>query len=111
MNPTNISLCLIFPAASLSKRRCFKCQTPSTGSRSIRAEKSFTSVAGRATTFTFTIGTEAAGPRAALALGNITPGAMGLAVTADGKRLVVANYENDSVSLVDIAGRVVLAEL
>ena len=36
---------------------------------------------------------------------------MGLAVTADGKRLVVANYENDSVSLVDIAGRVVLAEL
>src|SRR6266852_2712431 len=47
----------------------------------------------------------------ALALGNITPGAMGLAVTADGKRLVVANYENDSISLVDIAGRTVLAEL
>src|SRR6266849_6814330 len=46
----------------------------------------------------------------ALALGNITPGAMGLAVTADGKRLVVANYENDSISLVDIAGRSVLAE-
>jgi YVTN family beta-propeller protein len=36
---------------------------------------------------------------------------MGLAVTADGKRLVVANYENDSISLVDIAGRKVLAEL
>ena len=47
----------------------------------------------------------------ALALGNITPGAMGLAVTADGKRLVVANYENDSISVVDIAGRTVLSEL
>ena len=51
------------------------------------------------------------GHPAALALGNITPGAMGLALTADGKRLVVANYENDSISLVDIAGRKVLAEL
>jgi len=51
------------------------------------------------------------GHSAALALGKITPGAMGLAVTADGKRLVVANYENDSISLVDIAGRAVLAEL
>ncbi|HEX2712816.1 MAG TPA: hypothetical protein VHM88_11410, partial [Candidatus Acidoferrales bacterium] len=47
----------------------------------------------------------------ALALGKITPGAMGLAVTADGKRLVVANYENDSVSLVDISKHTVLAEL
>ncbi len=36
---------------------------------------------------------------------------MGLAGTADGKRLVVANYENDSISLVDIVGRKVLAEL
>ena len=51
------------------------------------------------------------GHPAALALGKITPGAMGLAVTADGKRLVVANYENDSISLVDIAGRRVLADL
>src|SRR6266403_1698563 len=51
------------------------------------------------------------GHPAALALGTITPGAMGLAVTADGKRLVVANYENDSISLLDIAGRKVLAEL
>jgi YVTN family beta-propeller protein len=50
------------------------------------------------------------GHPAALALGQITPGAMDLAVTADGKRLVVANYENDSISLVDIAGRTVLAE-
>ena len=51
------------------------------------------------------------GHPAALALGNITPRAMCLALTADGKRLVVANYENDSISLVDIAGRKVLAEL
>ncbi len=51
------------------------------------------------------------GHPAALAFGKITPGAMGLAVTADGKRLIVANYENDSISLVDIAGRTVLAEL
>src|SRR6266700_1946367 len=50
------------------------------------------------------------GHPAALALGHITPGAMGLAVTADGKRLVVANYENDSISLLDITGRTVLAE-
>lgn len=51
------------------------------------------------------------GHTGALGLGNITPGAMGLAVTADGKRLVVANYENDSASLIDIAGRKVLGEL
>src|SRR6266481_714413 len=51
------------------------------------------------------------GHPAALALGTITPGAMGLAVTTDGKRLVVANYENDSISLLDIAGSKVLAEL
>src|SRR5258705_12575519 len=47
----------------------------------------------------------------AIAVGSITPGAMGLAVTGDGKRLVVANYENDSASLIDIAGRKVLGEL
>src|SRR5258706_12151264 len=47
----------------------------------------------------------------AIALGSITPGPMGLAVTGDGKRLVVANYENDSVSLVDIAVRAVIGEL
>ena len=51
------------------------------------------------------------GHTGAIALGSITPGAMGLAVTGDGKRLVVANYENDSVSLIDIAGRMVLGEL
>ena len=52
----------------------------------------------------------ALGHPAALALGQVSPGAMGLAVTTDGKRLVVANYENDSISLVDIAGRRVLNE-
>jgi len=51
------------------------------------------------------------GHAAALGLGNITPGALGLAVTTDGKRLVVANYENESISLIDIAGRKVLNEL
>jgi DNA-binding beta-propeller fold protein YncE len=51
------------------------------------------------------------GHPAALALGSITPGALGLAVTGDNKRLVVANYENDSISLVDIVGRKVLADL
>src|SRR5260370_1664164 len=51
------------------------------------------------------------GHAAAIALGNITPGAMGLAVTGDGKRVVVANYENDSVSVIDVAGRAVLGEL
>jgi DNA-binding beta-propeller fold protein YncE len=55
---------------------------------------------------------DAKGNRAgALSLGSVSPGAMGLAVTGDGKRLVVANYENDSVSLIDIAGRRVLGEL
>ena len=51
------------------------------------------------------------GHSGALGLGKITPGALGLAVTADGKRLVVANYENDSISLVDIVARAVLNEL
>jgi len=59
---------------------------------------------------------EAASPIAlghgqALGLGSITPGAMGLAVTADGARLVVANYENDSISLVNVPARTKLADL
>jgi DNA-binding beta-propeller fold protein YncE len=33
------------------------------------------------------------------------PAVAGLAVTADGKRLVVANYENDSIHVVDLASR------
>jgi YVTN family beta-propeller protein len=35
----------------------------------------------------------------------------GLAVTSDGSRLVVANYENDSISVVDIASRTKVADL
>src|SRR6202008_4133804 len=51
------------------------------------------------------------GKSGALSLGAISPGALGVAVTADGKRLAVANYENDSISLVDIPGKKVLSEL
>jgi DNA-binding beta-propeller fold protein YncE len=39
------------------------------------------------------------------------PVAAGLAVTADGKRLVVANLENDSISLLDLGSGSVAAEL
>lgn len=39
------------------------------------------------------------------------PVAAGLAVSADGSRLLVANYMNDSVSLVDVGARKVSAEL
>ncbi len=41
----------------------------------------------------------------------IKPMAAGVGITADGKRLIVANYENDSVSVVDLAARKVAAEL
>ena len=41
----------------------------------------------------------------------IGPVAAGLAVTADGARLVVANYYNDSVSVLDTAAGKVMAEL
>jgi DNA-binding beta-propeller fold protein YncE len=47
----------------------------------------------------------------AIALGSITPGAMGIASTADGSRLVVANYENDSISVVSVSARTKVAEL
>jgi YVTN family beta-propeller protein len=40
-----------------------------------------------------------------------TPMAAGVAVSADGKRLLVANNANDSVSLVDLTQRKVIAEL
>ena len=39
------------------------------------------------------------------------PAVAGLAVTADGQRLVVANYYNDSLSIIDLASRKVTAEL
>jgi DNA-binding beta-propeller fold protein YncE len=45
------------------------------------------------------------------ALFGISAAAAGIAVTADGQRLVVANYEHDSVSIVDIANRAKLATL
>ncbi len=41
----------------------------------------------------------------------IEPASAGLAVNAAGTQLLVANYENDSVSLVDIPTRTVLSEL
>jgi len=41
----------------------------------------------------------------------IAPAVAGVAITADGKKLLVANFENDSVSEIDIGGRKVLGEL
>jgi DNA-binding beta-propeller fold protein YncE len=41
----------------------------------------------------------------------VQPMAAGLAVSPDGKRVLVANYQNDSVSLIDLDGRKVLGEL
>jgi len=43
--------------------------------------------------------------------GLVPPAAAGLAVNAAGNRLVVANYENDSISVVDIPRRTKIAEL
>ncbi len=42
---------------------------------------------------------------------DVEPEAAGLAVTPDGRRLVVANFENDSVSVVDVRSRRKVAEL
>ncbi len=42
---------------------------------------------------------------------DVKPEAAGIGVTADGKKLVVANFENDSVSVVDVAARQKIAEL
>jgi YVTN family beta-propeller protein len=61
--------------------------------------------------WTETVAPIALGHGQALGLGSITPGAMGLAVTADGTRLLVANYENDSITLVDIAARTKITDL
>jgi DNA-binding beta-propeller fold protein YncE len=45
-------------------------------------------------------------------IGNgVGPTTAGLAVTADGKQLVAANYYNDSISLIDVASHTVKAEL
>jgi YVTN family beta-propeller protein len=42
---------------------------------------------------------------------NVKPEAAGIGVTADGKKLMVANFENDSVSVVDVATHEKTAEL
>jgi DNA-binding beta-propeller fold protein YncE len=42
---------------------------------------------------------------------DVKPEAAGIGVTADGKKLVVANFENDSVSVVDVAAHEKTAEL
>lgn len=42
---------------------------------------------------------------------NVRPVAAGMAVTRDGKRLVVANMQNESVSVVDLVTRAEIAEL
>ncbi|MGC2423305.1 MAG: YncE family protein [Nitrospirota bacterium] len=47
----------------------------------------------------------------AIGLGTISPEAAGLAVTGNGKLLVVANYENDSVSVINLATRSKVGEL
>ncbi|MDP9102479.1 MAG: lactonase family protein, partial [Pseudomonadota bacterium] len=41
---------------------------------------------------------------------DVKPQAAGVAVSPDGRRLLVANYYNDSVSLIDLANRTVIAE-
>lgn len=47
----------------------------------------------------------------ALVAGTVAPVAAGLAVTADGKTIVIADYENDAVSLVDSTTNAKRAEL
>jgi len=42
---------------------------------------------------------------------DMKPMAAGIGITADGSRLIVANYENDSISVVDLAAKKVTAEL
>jgi len=42
---------------------------------------------------------------------DVKPEAAGIGVTADGKKLLVANFENDSVSVIDLAARKKIAEL
>jgi DNA-binding beta-propeller fold protein YncE len=46
-----------------------------------------------------------------LSSGSVHPEAAGVALSADGKKLVVANYENDSISVVDVASRTKLFDL
>ena len=61
---------------------------------------------------TFAESGEAIALRHKVGLGmDVKPMAAGVGITADGKRLIVANYENDSVSVVDLSARKVAAEL
>ncbi|MFY9528911.1 MAG: YncE family protein [Candidatus Acidiferrales bacterium] len=46
-----------------------------------------------------------------IALGGILPAAAGIGVTADGKKLVIANYEHDSISVIDVPSRTKTTEL
>ena len=46
-----------------------------------------------------------------LGLGFHTPTAAGLAVTKDGTKLVVANWRNDSISMIDTVNRIKISEL
>ncbi|TSD86920.1 bifunctional YncE family protein/alkaline phosphatase family protein [Mycobacterium sp. KBS0706] len=55
-------------------------------------------------------GTIALGHKAGIGVDGTKPEAAGLAVSPDGKRLLVANYQNESVSLIDTAGHKVVAE-
>jgi DNA-binding beta-propeller fold protein YncE len=50
------------------------------------------------------------GDKAGLGAGDVLPQAAGVAVSPDGRRVLVANYYNDSVSLIDLATRTVVAE-
>src|SRR5882724_6237237 len=50
------------------------------------------------------------GHKSGLGIG-IKPMAAGVGITTDGKRLVIANYENDSVTIVDLAAKKVSAEV
>jgi DNA-binding beta-propeller fold protein YncE len=47
----------------------------------------------------------------ALAPGLIPPSTGGLAVTADGSRIVITNFYNDSITIVDVASRSIVKEL
>jgi DNA-binding beta-propeller fold protein YncE len=50
------------------------------------------------------------GHKAGLGL-QVKPMAAGIGISADGTRLIIANYENDSATIVDLAARKVAAEL
>ncbi len=55
-------------------------------------------------------GTVVLGHKAGIGVDGTKPEAASLAVSPDGKRLLVANYQNESVSLIDTAAHKVLAE-